>query len=164
MRFLWTQADLLCSLQEVCLRCIAEGLETFMVLLKHLEKEHPNNSNFSEVRDGSRGLISRIKEEVSLLSGLCMLLRLISFPKNCSYVTCLTITPHSVLSSNLPHCFLLFRWRNLAKSKCRPASKRRSCCSSALTTMMLSTNGWPHSPFCSSSTTSFVMAKGQFVR
>ncbi|KAG7237012.1 hypothetical protein INR49_032901, partial [Caranx melampygus] len=52
------------SKKEVCLRWMAEGLETFMVLLKHMEKEHPDSTKFAEVRTGSRGLISKVKEEM----------------------------------------------------------------------------------------------------
>uniref|UniRef100_A0A3B4TVE0 Interleukin-6 n=1 Tax=Seriola dumerili TaxID=41447 RepID=A0A3B4TVE0_SERDU len=52
------------SNKEVCLRWVAEGLETYMVLLKHVEKEYPNSSSLSEVGNNSQGLISQIKEEM----------------------------------------------------------------------------------------------------
>uniref|UniRef100_A0A8C5HP33 Interleukin-6 n=1 Tax=Gouania willdenowi TaxID=441366 RepID=A0A8C5HP33_GOUWI len=54
----------LCSVQEACFQRLAEGLMVYMVFLKHVEKEYPNNSLLSAAKSYSKVLIPLIKEHV----------------------------------------------------------------------------------------------------
>ncbi|XP_071356758.1 interleukin-6-like [Trachinotus anak] len=53
------------SNKEACLRWMAEGLETYMVFLKYVEREYPNTSSLSDIRQFSGYLMSQIKQEMS---------------------------------------------------------------------------------------------------
>lgn len=52
--------------QEACLRSLAEGLLTYSVLLKHVEREYPSNTVPSRLRNHFSRLISLIKQQVGL--------------------------------------------------------------------------------------------------
>ena len=62
------------SLQEACLQRLVKGLQTYLVLFKHVEREYPRSSVLPEVTHYSGLLISLIKGKVGLISCILVLL------------------------------------------------------------------------------------------
>ncbi len=61
--------DCVSSLQEACLRRLAQGLLIYTVLLKHVEKEYPSSlvpSEATQIRNSLGNLIDIIKKRVGL--------------------------------------------------------------------------------------------------
>uniref|UniRef100_A0A8C5HMU4 Interleukin-6 n=1 Tax=Gouania willdenowi TaxID=441366 RepID=A0A8C5HMU4_GOUWI len=53
------------NLSKACFQRLAEGLMVYMVFLKHVEKEYPNNSLLSAAKSYSKVLIPLIKEHMT---------------------------------------------------------------------------------------------------
>ncbi|GAA6234590.1 interleukin-6-like [Lates japonicus] len=50
--------------KEACLRRLVEGLQTYLVLLKHVEKEYPSSLHVSQMKISIRQLIGEIKAKM----------------------------------------------------------------------------------------------------
>lgn len=64
----------LCSLQEACLKRVVEGLQTYTVLLRFVDKQYPNNRIVNATAKLREHLVQMVgKKNPSLILHLCLM-------------------------------------------------------------------------------------------